>query len=140
NDRILGGTNNDVLLGGSGNDSLYGDTNNNTMTGGAGADVIVSTAGARDTLIYAAPEDAGDTVQGFRRGEDVLDLRVLMDSIGYGGTNPVADGRLILATAPGGDLRVLIDADGAGGADTIQLLLLDNINATTLTLNTDYWV
>jgi len=140
NDFINGGYDNDLILGGIGNDTIRGDYGTNSITGGIGADTLISHNSGIDTFIYESLNDAGDLIQLFKRGQDKLNLAPLFDSIGYNGTNPVADGKMSIVVAPGNDLQIFIDADGAGGNPVILLLTLDNIGGTALTLGTDYLV
>jgi Ca2+-binding RTX toxin-like protein len=140
NDTIHGGYGNDLLRGGGGNDVLYGDKDNDTLIGGEGSDTLYLTKRAADVAVYEHLTDAGDTVNGFIRGEDKLDLRLLMDDIGYSGSNPAAAGILLFVPVSGGDLRVYVDTDAGGAGAPMLLLTLDNLGSTTLTLGTDYLV
>lgn len=139
-DTLNGGNNNDTLFGGAGNDSLTGSNGNNVVTGGVGADTISSGTSSADRFIYEQLSDAGDFIQSFRKAQDIIDLRPLMDAIGYAGSNPLADGHLQLTLVAGGDLQLFIDADGIGGSASVLLLTLDNFNSATLALGTDYLV
>lgn len=69
---------NDLLIGSRGNDTLDGCEGRDTIRGGQGNDAIwagngTSGDGYRDVLIFRAG-DGRDTVYGFERGLDVLDL------------------------------------------------------------------
>ena len=46
--------------------------------------------------------DAGDTITDFVPGKDFLDLRTLLASIGYGGSDPVADSTVRFVAVSGG--------------------------------------
>jgi Ca2+-binding RTX toxin-like protein len=92
NDSLDGGAGNDALFGGTGNDTLLGGTGNDTLTGGAGADVLGGGTGA-DVFRWEALDSLGDTITDFKRGEgDVLDWSPVLQSLGYTGTDPLADG------------------------------------------------
>ncbi|WP_147023047.1 calcium-binding protein, partial [Microvirga aerophila] len=75
---IKGGGENDTLFGRNGHDTLDGGAGDDLLYGGAGRDVLVSGAG-RDTFIFkSAGESRGsaiDTIKGFVRGQDHIDLR-----------------------------------------------------------------
>jgi serralysin len=75
---IKGGGGNDTLFGRSGHDTLDGGTGDDLLYGGAGRDVLIGGAG-RDTFIFkSAGESRGstiDTIKGFVRGQDHIDLR-----------------------------------------------------------------
>ncbi len=69
NDTLYGGAGNDRLVG----DSAYGGTGNDFLNGGAGNDTLDG-GGGHD--IFAFDVASGrDTIQYFRPGEDVIDLR-----------------------------------------------------------------
>lgn len=125
--RLDGGAGNDALEGGGGSDVLLGGTGNDLLAGGAGADLLTGGAG-RDRFDYDNLGDAGDTITDFALGPggDILDLSDLLDSIGYGGGTPFADGVLSFGHA-GGSTIVSIDADGAGAGAAVTLVTLLNV-------------
>ncbi len=148
NDTLYGNGGNDVINGGSGNDTMVGGAGNDTMTatsgadkfiGGAGADIINCYSFGRDTIVFESLGDAGDVINGFKRNQDVLDLRAIFDSIGYTGSNPISAGYMQI-TVTSGDMTISIDADGAGAGGWTALCTLDNVSFTTLTAGTDYLV
>uniref|UniRef100_UPI0006850ABB ExeM/NucH family extracellular endonuclease n=1 Tax=Ideonella sp. B508-1 TaxID=137716 RepID=UPI0006850ABB len=71
----------DVLVGTPGDDVFIAGGRADTLTGGAG----------RDQFRLTAMGDARDTITDFTPGEDVLDLRTLLTSIGYTGSDPIGD-------------------------------------------------
>jgi uncharacterized protein len=120
--RIVGTAGRDVLVGSNGDDIIVGGPGADTLTGGGGVNVFV----------YASMRDAGDTITDFVPGKDKLDLRGLFASLGYTGTDPLADGFVRFVAAAGGT-SVQIDADGAaGGAVFRPLLTLAGVDATSL--------
>lgn len=157
NDTLNGGSGNDALYGGNGNDSLNGGDGNDTVSGGAGNDTLTSSNGndvfigglgadimnannlGVDRFVYETMNDGGDTINGFRRGQDVLDWRPLFDNLGYVGTNPLADGHMSFKMV-GTDMQVYVDADGVGGQPAVLMTTLHAVSFTTLTLGTDYLV
>ena len=72
NDVLFGGANDDRLDGADGNDLLRGGKGSDTMTGGPGA----------DTFVWRSTDYLGgtytDTIKGFGNGQDMLDLRDLL--------------------------------------------------------------
>jgi hypothetical protein len=64
-------------------------------------------------------------------GEDTIDLTALLLSIGYQGTDPIADGIVKFATS-GSNSVVYIDADGAGAAAPHALVIVNNVSASSL--------
>lgn len=80
-DRLYGGAGDDALTGGVEADRLYGGADDDALTGGMGADRLYGGAG-EDVFIYnSAAESATaggiDTVYGFSRAQDVIDLTAL---------------------------------------------------------------
>ncbi len=72
NDRLIGGDGNDLLLGGAGNDTLEGGNGDDVLNGGAGKDVF----------LYRTDVSGSDTINGFTRGQDKIDLRDLLEDFG----------------------------------------------------------
>lgn len=116
----------DVLVGSIGADSLQG---------GQGRDLLVGGSG-RDRYIYTSVLDSGDAIVGFELGADRLMLDTLLAQVGYVGSDPAADGRVLawpvdLSAGAGlfGHTLVMLDVDGPGGAD--PTLLVDLIGVLT---------
>lgn len=114
-----------TLTGGSGNDTLNAGHNADTLTGAGGGDAFV---------FRYLPWNAGH-VTDFTVGTDRLDLAALFQASGYGGTNPVADGYVTLASDGVGGTRVYYDTDGPAAGAAIQYLItdLDHVPAGGLT-------
>ena len=109
------------------------------LEGSAGADTLTGGAGA-DTFVYGSLREAGDTITDFTPGTDRIDLRALFASIGYSGSNPVADGYLKLVSSTAGT-SVQIDADGSAGAGLARpLVLLKDVPLNTLSVSRDFIV
>ena len=80
-DALHGDGGDDRLWGDEGNDSIYGGAGDDILAGGAGDDQMIGGAGA-DRFIYF--EDAGnDIIQHFEVENDVIDLRLLRQEIGF---------------------------------------------------------
>lgn len=119
---LTGGSGNDTLAGGSGNDVLVGGSGNDSITGGLGG----------DRFVYNSLSDAVDIITDFSLvSGDVIDLSALLDSIGYGGSNPIADSRVKLI-ASGTATGVQIDADGTLSNPATLLVTLNNVVAANL--------
>lgn len=131
--KLMGGSG----LSGTGNAAgnvLIGNTGDNVLTGGGGADRLTGGAGA-DRFVYGAITDQGDTITDFSRGAgDRLDFSRLFDSLGYGGSDPVADHYLRAVDAAGG-AHIQIDATGGDG-HFVDMVTLSG--TTTALLGTDY--
>ena len=78
---ITGTGKRDTLVGTPGDDVFIAGGKADTLTGGTG----------RDQFRLTALGDARDTITDFTPGEDVLDLRALLTSIGYTGSDPIGD-------------------------------------------------
>lgn len=85
-DTLTGSDLANVLTGGGGADKLYGGAGADTLSGGAQADVLDGGLGA-DCFVYTAladsPMSGFDTIQGFEKGSDKIDLSAL-DAIAGG--------------------------------------------------------
>ena len=126
--RLEGGTGKNKLVGFGGNDILDGDKGADILNGGAGA----------DRFDYNALSDSGltsatrDTIQGFQRGIDDIDLRTLDARTGVAGNQAFtfigtqafhhARGELHLVDT-GANIRVEGDVNGDGRADFSILVL-----------------
>lgn len=104
-----------ALVGGGGNDVLNASQGSDRLTGGAGSDTFA---------FKAMPWSAGQ-VTDFQAGADKLSLAGLYTN-GYGGSNPIADGYVTLASDGIGGTKVILDTD-AGGPSNIKF------HVTTLT-------
>jgi predicted extracellular nuclease len=125
-----------VINGTAGRDTLVGTAGNDRITGGAGADVLTGGAGA-DTFVYTSTRDAQDRITDFVPGTDHIDLSALLASIGYGGSNAIADGVVQLVDTPAG-LSLQIDTDGTAGRGVARpLVLLTGVNASQIVPSRD---
>ena len=72
---------------------------------------------------------------------DMLDLRPLFNSIGYQGTNPVADGYLSFQSDGAGNTKVYFDPDAAGAVHQWPWLItvLDNVQPSGLHMQGDWF-
>jgi hypothetical protein len=82
--------------------------------------------------------EAGGHITDLHSGEDVLDLRPLMKSTGYAGSDPVKDGVVKLVADGTTGTAVMIDPDGSAGAQAAQkLVTLDHILPSAVKIGTD---
>jgi Ca2+-binding RTX toxin-like protein len=142
-DRLRGEDGHDTLSGGDGNDRLAGGRGRDEVHGGNGADVLAGNGGAdrfllwqedaaRDTLVFA-PGDSGrspgeiDRVEGFRSGEDRIDLTAFgamrlagLDYLGGGRASAYYDGTWLR-----------IDGNGDGATDMmVEFAWVDSLRAS----------
>jgi Ca2+-binding RTX toxin-like protein len=107
------GDGNDILMGGIGDDYLQGGAGMDTLDGGAG----------NDTLDYNLLSDrgtTGDSINGFQKGSDHLNLHDLMTSIGAPHDPTAFDGGYLQFAQANGNTLVQVDSDG--GADSFETL------------------
>jgi Ca2+-binding RTX toxin-like protein len=123
-DEIFGNEGNDTLKGGAGFDILEGD---------AGADVLYGEADAADVFRYrisAAGELAtlgGDMINGFKSGQDRIELTDLIMDFGIDPSTALLGGYVFLVDN-GANTDLLFDKDGAIGAN-VPLVLATIVNA-----------
>jgi hypothetical protein len=111
-----------ALSGTAASDILTAVTANTSVDAGAGDDLVISAKGSqtialgagRDTVVWSWFPDS-DVVNDFALGEDRLDLRIVLQAIGYAGADPFASGH-VLCVNGGGGVRVRLDRDGTAGA------------------------
>ncbi|MEA5449219.1 choice-of-anchor Q domain-containing protein [Leptolyngbya sp. CCNP1308] len=130
NDRLYGDAEDDMLYGGAGDDWLNGGSQNDVLVGGPGRDLLIGGTGD-DRYVYTALDDAGDTIQDFMNGNDVLDLRDLFGQLNYSGTDPIADNYLQFVFS-GGRTEVQVSPDGT--AEFTPLVTLNGIAPDQLVL------
>jgi Ca2+-binding RTX toxin-like protein len=128
NDTLRGHAGNDLLLGGAGDDTMFGGTENDEMWGGDGADFIDGEDGD-DTIIGGGGDDelkgkAGndtfsfqggwgtDTVVGYVKGQDILDLTTLGLKTG-GETDADAFAKLTVERSGANDTKIFVTGDPA---------------------------
>lgn len=128
-----------TLTGTSGRDQLVGSAGSDVIIGGAGRDIIGTGTGT-DRIVFNGLIDFFDVVSDFTRGQDKIDIRALLASVNYSGTNPIADGYLTLVApqvpqffgAPPlavGTL-VLFDADGSNGTAEVPRLMVQVVGVS----------
>ena len=119
-----------------------------TLTGGAGADTLISSrgedlltgGGGADRFVFPDETWAPATITDFKAADgDKIDLSGVLDDWGYTGTDPFADGRLILQGDGQGSTRVLLDNDGAGGEWPNYVLFVQGVGLEVLH-NSSHWI
>ena len=116
---------NDITGTAGGDSSLGGTSGRDSITGRQGRDIL--TGGAEsDRFVYISMVDGGDIIEDFAVGEDQIVLTDVLDSLGYTGSDPIADG-YVLFGASGADTYVQIDPDGAGSGKARNFILVENV-------------
>ena len=130
-----------VLNGTANSDIITAQAKNTGVSTGAGDDVVNSGTGrqtmalgtGRDIVVWSYSNDT-DIINDFEPGLDQLDIRKLMQSIGYGGTDPLGEGYVSCASATGGAILKL-DRDGsAGGGLAVSYALVKGSGVTASSL------
>ncbi|MGA0605710.1 type I secretion C-terminal target domain-containing protein [Phenylobacterium sp. VNQ135] len=93
-----------------------------TLTGGAGADTLVSSrgqdvltgGGGADHFVFNQENWAPARITDFEDGVDRIDIRGMLDAVGYTGSDPFAAGYLKLIDDGAGGTKVLFDSDAGG--------------------------
>ncbi|WP_018951736.1 retention module-containing protein [Thioalkalivibrio sp. AKL12] len=126
NDILIGGFGDDLLDGGAGDDMLIGGGGNNTLTGGDGNDTFIWVDGYQGD----AGSPTEDVVTDFGNGENVLDLRDLLQDEDGSETN-IADYVIAQEDAENTDNTVLyINSQGEldGSTDNAdQIIVLEGV-------------
>lgn len=148
-ESLVGNTGNNELNGGGGDDKLRGKDGNDLLIGGFGQDTLMGNEGA-DTFRFTdyresrAGRDDRDTINGFDRGADIIDLSAIdasttqsgnqafnfIDNAAFSGTA----GELRWFSWGGNNLNVIeADIDGDGEAD-MQIF----VNKANLMMESDF--
>lgn len=135
---VWAGDGNDIIIANDFGNTIQGGRGNDTITAGKGVDILYGGPGS-DTIVYAALSPSADTLMDFGIGDDVIDLRGLFESLGYGGNDAVADGWVKLeADASGTGTAILIDAHDGNGF--ITLIDVVGVSPALLKPGVDYLV
>jgi beta-glucanase (GH16 family) len=117
------GTANQILIGAPGSDTFFPGTNSAIMTG----------EGLANTYIYKALPTASGQITDFDPGTDTIDLTGMLQSVGYGGSNPLADGTISVISDGHSGAEIIYNH---GGAQTM-IVELDNVDPGQL-LGSDF--
>jgi subtilisin family serine protease/subtilisin-like proprotein convertase family protein len=132
------GDGNDTIIANDAGDVIQGGRGNDTIVTGHGADLISGGPGS-DLFQFNFLKSVASTITDFTIGNDVVDMRQLFGSIGYTGTDPLADKWLSLtADASGTGTDFVIDPHNASAPVVVADLL--HIAPTALHQGTDYWL
>jgi Ca2+-binding RTX toxin-like protein len=124
-----------VLTGQSGGSNLVGGSGDDTLIGGtSGADTMTGAAGADHFQFNTVPWQAGH-ITDFTHGVDKIDVSRLLASVGYSGSNPIADGYIKIGDDGSGNTWVYFDRDGTGTGDQwgTRVVTLDHVASSSLT-------
>ncbi|HEY3916289.1 MAG TPA: choice-of-anchor tandem repeat GloVer-containing protein [Stellaceae bacterium] len=111
------------LTGTPNNDTFYAGHESVAMTGDGGADTFV---------FQYLPWNAG-AITDFNTATDTLDLSGIFASIGYTGSNPVADGYLTFQSDGQGDTQVYVDTHQSSDPWPNLITTLDGVAPSSIT-------
>jgi beta propeller repeat protein len=119
----------------NGRNPIVGTAGPDYLTGGAGAKTLTG-GGGNDAFVFTNMRDVGQRIADFTFGQDKLVFTQLFSSLGYTGSNPIADGYIKFVKGTGANSAhtfLQIDRDGlTGSAIARNFLQVDNITPTLL--------
>jgi hypothetical protein len=119
----------------NGRNPIIGTAGPDYITGGAGAKTLTG-GGGNDSFVFTDMRDVGQRIADFTVGEDKLVFTQLFSSLGYTGSNPIADGYIKFVQGTGANSAhtfLQIDRDGLiGSAIARNFLQVDNLTPTQL--------
>jgi beta-glucanase (GH16 family) len=122
----------DTITSNDAGSTIVGGTGNDTLIAGHGADVLTG-GGGSDTFVFnALPWSAGH-VTDFNTATDVLNLAGIFRTLGYSGSDPVADGYLSFAADGAGNTQVLVNAHDPSHPWPITVTTLDHVSPASIT-------
>ncbi|HAC65731.1 MAG TPA: endonuclease [Cyanothece sp. UBA12306] len=112
-------------------DILTGTNNKDVIAGFQGFDII-TTGDGTDQIVYNSVTDGIDFITDFEVGNDTFVLTELLDSLGYNGSDPIADGYIDFVSS-GTNTMVQFDADGTAGSGIFRnLIFVENVTPNAL--------
>jgi Ca2+-binding RTX toxin-like protein len=119
----------------NGRNPIVGTAGPDYLTGGAGAKTLTG-GGGNDSFVFTNMRDVGQRIADFTVGQDKLVFTQLFSSLGYTGSNPIADSYIKFVQGTGSNSAhtfLQIDRDGlTGSAIARNFLQVDNITPTLL--------
>ena len=119
----------------NGRNSIVGTVGSDYITGLAGAKTLTG-GGGNDFFVFTNMRDVGQRIADFTVGEDKLVFTQLFSSLGYTGSNPIADSYIKFVQGTGANSAhtfLQIDRDGlTGSAISRNFLQVDNITPSQL--------
>jgi hypothetical protein len=119
----------------NGRNPIVGTAGPDYITGGPGAKTLTG-GGGNDSFVFTDMRDVGQRIADFTVGEDKLVFTQLFSSLGYKGSNPIADSYIKFVQGTGANSAhtfLQIDRDGlTGSAIARNFLQVDNLTPTQL--------
>ncbi|ELR97446.1 ExeM/NucH family extracellular endonuclease [Gloeocapsa sp. PCC 73106] len=121
--NIINGTpRRDILVGTDGIDVITGFGQADILTGGLDNDIFV----------YTAVGDGQDRITDFEIGSDLIDLAGVLNSIGYTGTDPIADGVVGFVQRRNNAILNITFEGPLGGTRRSSLILFPDVDVATI--------
>ncbi|MGG6241551.1 endonuclease/exonuclease/phosphatase family protein [Nodosilinea sp. AN01ver1] len=122
-----------VITGTPGRDVLVGSDRSDTILASGGPD-LVTTGGGRDRIVYTSTAQTGATITDFAVGADQMVFTDLLASVGYGGTDPIADGVVqIRNLGNSGRAQLSLELEGgAGRSQFTNFITFQGVDAAAL--------
>jgi serralysin len=116
----------DTITSNDAGSTIIGGTGNDTFIAGHSADMLTGNGGSDSFVFNYLPWNAGH-IADFSTTQDVLNLKGVFDTIGYAGTNPVADGYLSFVSDGSDGTKVMVDPQGPSTTVPITVTTLDHV-------------
>ncbi len=123
-DVVVGSLAADQIIGGNGNDIIVGSQGGDTLTGGTGDDVFFY-----NSLTNLDIGIQSDRIVDFEVGSDRLDISEPLSLSGYSGSDPIADGYVVVTSLDANNIEIQFDGDGAGAQPASTFAVLENTNS-----------
>ncbi|MGZ3312629.1 MAG: family 16 glycosylhydrolase [Caulobacteraceae bacterium] len=127
---ITSNNNNNILYGGDGNDTLVAGRGHDILSGGSGY----------DTFVYNGFPWNTQQITDFTPYQDQIDLRGMLASVGYTGSDPVGAGYLSIKMDSYWGTEVWFDPDGWGPGGGYWIFNLTNVQASSVQVVNDFIV
>ncbi|MBW4481493.1 MAG: endonuclease/exonuclease/phosphatase family protein [Tildeniella torsiva UHER 1998/13D] len=115
-------------------DVLTGSDRSDIFLASSGPDLI-TTGGGRDQIVYTSTGQTGATIADFEVGADKLVFTDLLASVGYTGSNPLADGLVQIRSLGNSDrtqLSLELDRVGGGRTQFTNFITFEGVDAAAL--------
>ncbi|HEV8015342.1 MAG TPA: glycoside hydrolase family 16 protein [Stellaceae bacterium] len=128
---VVGNGSGDTITSTDFGSTLVGSKGTDTLIAGHGADTLVG--GGHDTYEFnVLPWNAGQ-IKSFRTATDVLNLTGIFTSIGYTGSDPIADGYLSFQSDGVGNTKVYVNSHSPSDPWPTLITTLDRVTPSSIT-------
>ncbi|HWE72764.1 MAG TPA: family 16 glycosylhydrolase [Stellaceae bacterium] len=122
----------DTITSNDAGSTIIGGTGNDTLIAGHSADILTG-GGGNDTFVFNdLPWNAGH-ITDFNPATDVLNLTGIFQTIGYWGSNPIADGYLSFVADSAGNTQVVVNAHDPANPWPTTVTTLDHVSPSSIT-------